>query len=337
MSRRRKRKRGGPPPTGRPAPRAAKRRRWFLVVSLAGVVGAALLFGVVGRHQRQGLPTTLTAGSAGGFNVVIVTLDTTRADHLGCYGYEAAGTPALDAFAGMAVRFADVVSPVPLTLPSHTSMFTGLDPPNHGVWNNSEYRLDPSLTTLAEVLKKEGYQTAAFISAFVLDARYGLDQGFGRYDDMVDTQVGSAYGSLSERSADKTTDAAIRWLDNRDSANPFFLWVHYFDAHFPYEPPPPYATAFSGALYDGEIAFVDVQFGRFLDRLKADPAWERTVLIVVADHGESLWEHGESAHSRLIYEATQHVPLLLAVPGLFQSSYVVDDVVVTVQDVFPTT
>ena len=315
----------------------ARRRRWVVVAVVAGALGAALYFGVVTRQQQQhGLPSALIAGSARGFNVVVVTLDTTRADHLGCYGYGGARTPALDGLARVAVRFADAVSPVPLTLPSHTSMFTGLDPPNHGVWNNSEYRLDPSLTTLAEVLKKEGYQTAAFISAFVLDARYGLDQGFDRYDDMVQTQVGSAYGALSERSAGKTTDEAIRWLDGRDDESPFFLWVHYFSAHYPYEPPMPYAATFAAAPYDGEIAYADAQFGRLLDHLEADPGWSRTVVIVAADHGESLWEHGESAHSRLIYEATQHVPLLLAVPGLFQSSYVVDDVVVTLQDVFPT-
>lgn len=299
------------------------------------IVGMILVLQWAGGSQR-GLPRALTAGSARGFNVLVITLDTTRADHLGCYGYDAAQTPVLDEFARHSVRFEDAVSPVPLTLPSHTSMFTGLDPPHHGVRNNSEFKLDPALNTLAEVLAGAGYQAAAFVSAFVLDARYGLNQGFDLYDDSVDTQVGSEHGALSERTASRVTNAALHWLGHREEDAPFFLWVHYFDAHYPYEPPMPYGVTFRNAPYDGEIAYLDGHLGRLLDRLKADALWERTVVVVVGDHGESLWEHGESAHSRLIYEATQHVPLLLAVPGLFQSSHVVDDVVVTVEDVFPT-
>lgn len=337
MARRRRKKTS---PTAKrtqpPVERRGNRGRWWLAGGALVLIAGVLLVLKLAGGSTRGLPPELISGSARDYNVVVITLDTTRADHLGCYGYAAAQTPVLDELARHSVRFDDAVSPLPLTLPSHTSMFTGLDPPRHGVRNNTEYRLDPALTTLAEVLKDAGYQTAAFVAAFVLDARYGLNQGFDRYDDVVDTQVGSEHGALSERSARRVTNAALHWLGNHEEDTPFFLWVHYFDAHYPYKPPMPYGATFRDTPYDGEIAYMDEHFGRLLDGLRADGAWERTVVIVVADHGESLWEHGESAHSRLIYEATQHVPLLLAVPGLFQSSHVVDDVVVTVQDVFPT-
>ena len=314
--------------------------RWIVVlVVCVALVGAAVLL-----WRKQGPPVvqqdadeTLAPGAAAGFNVVVVTLDTTRADRLGCYGYANAATPVLDRLAGEGIRFADAVSCVPLTLPAHTSIFTGLIPPNHDVRNNGEYRLDPSRTTLAEVLMGEGYETAAFVSAFVLDRRFGLDQGFSHYDDRVETTTGPRFGTAeSQRSASAMTDAVIAWLASRNKDKPLFLWAHYYDPHDPYEPPPEYAQRFSADPYDGEIAFMDAQLGRLLSTLEAEGLAERTLLIIVGDHGESLGEHHEGTHGRLVYEATQHVPLILWCPPLVTQSQVVDDAAVSIVDVFPT-
>lgn len=289
------------------------------------------------RRPHTDFEAVLTSGSAAGFNVVVVTLDTTRADRVGCYGYTGAETPVLDRLAAEGIRFADAVSSVPLTLPAHASIFTGLDPSNHGVRNNGEYRLDASQTTLAEVLQEHGYDTAAFVSAFVLDARFGLDQGFVRYDDRVDAAPGGKFGSLeSQRSAGAVTEAALGWLRTRQRQDPFFLWVHYYDPHDPYMPPSVYADHFRASPYDGEIAYMDAQIGRLINALERAPAPDRTVVFIVGDHGESLGERHERTHARLIYEDTQHVPLIVWCPALVQGPYLVDDVVVGICDIFPT-
>ncbi len=273
----------------------------------------------------------LAHGAAAGRDLILVTLDTTRADRLGCYGFTdatgASPTPVLDALARQGVRFADAVSPVPMTAPAHTSLLTGLDPPHHGVRANGQDRLDPATTTLAELLAGAGYDTAAFVSSFVLDPRFGLDQGFAVYDATLPVTRQGAVGSQNERSAEAVTDAALAWLAARStkaggqaSANaPFFLWVHYFDAHDPYTPPEPFASRYADDLYEGEIAAVDRQVGRLLDAVKTAGAgreMDRSVVVVAGDHGESLGEHGERFHSRTLYEGAVHVPLLVAAPGL---------------------
>ncbi|MCO6436640.1 MAG: sulfatase-like hydrolase/transferase [Phycisphaerae bacterium] len=330
------------------APRGSAGRRGSPVGSRAGIVLAlVVLAGALGAGYwlvsrsgggvREGVPSALRSGAARGFNVLLVSLDTTRADHIGCYGYSAAKTPVLDGLAREGLRFEQAISPVPLTLPSHTTMLTGLEPPSHGVRHNGEYRLDPVHVTLAEILKDQGYQTAAFVSAFVLDHRFGLDQGFDYYDDTVRPQAGDAFGGYdSQRNAEEVTAAAVQWLKARSKDRPYFLWVHYYDPHANYEPPAPFAAMFPDRLYDGEIAYMDVQIGRLMRAVNENGGGERVVGIFVGDHGESLDEHDENTHGRGLYDATQRVPLIVWSPGLFGQGHVVDKAVVGVIDVFAT-
>jgi len=280
---------------------------------------------------------SLQPGVAKGANLLVVTLDTTRPDRLGAYGDQRAETPNFDALAAQGLKYTEAVTVAPITLVAHSSLFTGTYPTTHGVRHNAEYKLSPEASTLAELLAGAGYETAAFVSAFVLDARYGLDQGFARYDDRVDTARGAGFpAGTSERNAQKVTDAALTWLAERDAAarRPFFAWVHYFDAHAPYSPPEPFATRFAGRLYDGELAFVDSQLGRLLAGLHERGLATRTVVLVVGDHGESLGEHGESTHSVFVYDSTARVPFVLRVPGVAPA--VVSDRLVSLVDVVPT-
>jgi arylsulfatase A-like enzyme/Flp pilus assembly protein TadD len=261
-------------------------------------------------------------------NLLLVTLDTTRADHLGAWGYAAARTPTLDALAARGARFARCDTAAPVTLPSHASILTGLFPPRHGVRDNGTFVLAPQTVTLAERLAGAGYDTAAVVAAVVLARRHGLDQGFRVYDD--DLGAGYAQGTnVSERDAEATTAAALAALDRLKP--PFFLWTHYYDPHEEYRPPTRFADALTGAhrLYDGEIAFVDEQLARLLARLPAD-----TVIVVVGDHGEMLGEHGETTHGLLPLAGARRVPLILAGPGV-PGGRVVDSLVRTV-DVAPT-
>ncbi len=286
---------------------------------------------------NQGIPPQLTAGAANGYNLLVLTLDTTRADRLGCYGYEAAVTPVLDALAAEGLLFADAVTPAPITLPAHATIFTGLDPPAHGARHNAEFNLEADQTTLAEILHERGYDTAAFVSAFVLDSRFGLDQGFDHYDDDISVESQSTlYREGNERPADSVTDAATTWLRSRSSQQPFFMWVHYYDPHNPYLPPIPFKDTFRDRPYDGEIAFMDREIGRLLHAVKAGGYHQNTLVVVVGDHGEGLGEHNETTHTMLIYESTMWVPLIISCPGLFQDSYVVQDRVVSIADIFPT-
>jgi len=243
-------------------------------------------------------------------NLVLITLDTTRADRLGAYGYAAARTPHLDALARRGTRFARCDTAAPVTLPAHATLLTGLYPPRHGVRDNGTFTLAAAADTLTERLRAAGYDTAAVVSAIVLARRHGLDQGFRRYDD--DLGAGYALGTeVAERTADAATVAALAALGELRS--PFFLWVHYYDPHQEYRPPTRFAASGAGPdrLYDGEIAFVDEQIGTLLAELPAS-----TVVAVVGDHGEMLGEHGEASHGLLLYEAARRVPLLLAGPGV---------------------
>jgi len=276
----------------------------------------------------------LSTGSAASFNVVLITLDTTRADRLGAYGYEKAQTPNLDRLAREGILFADAVSPAPITLVAHASILTGLDPDRHGVRHNGQYRLDPSQVTLAEVLRENDYETAAFVSGFVLDARYGLSQGFDRYDDRTEPHPGQPFGGLGERKAEATTDAALEWLGGRDESRPFFLWVHYYDPHTEYKPPEAYASRFQTSPYDGEIAYMDSQIGRLVSEL--EKTGNDLLVLVAGDHGESFGEHSEHGHSRFLYESTQRVPLFLWSPGSLLTPRVVDGTAVGLVDIFPT-
>jgi len=252
--------------------------------------------------------------SAGVERIVLVSIDTLRADRVGCYGAAGAETPALDALAAEGARLETAISPAPLTLPSHVTLLTGLEPPQHGVRHNGLFRLSDDVVPLAEHLRGSGFATAGFVSAFVLDGRYGLSRGFDHYDDRLGMLSSEATGAAAaERRGDQTVDAAIAWLGQAPER--FFLWVHLYDPHAPYAPPEPFAARFSGHLYDGEIAFADAQFGRLraavADRWPAGTLWWLT-----SDHGDSRGEHGEPTHSYLVYDATQRIPMLVAGPGV---------------------
>jgi choline-sulfatase len=253
-------------------------------------------------------------------NVLLVTIDTLRADHVGCYGYTSASTPTIDALAGRGVRFETAVAHAPLTGPSHASILTGQLPLGHGFRNNSGFTLSPQARTAAEDFRQAGYRTAAFVSGFPLDRRFGFDRGFDTYDDHLPKGNDRRRTPYVERFADATTDAALRWLASSRAAAvpaaPWFLWVHYYDPHAPYEPPADLAERYRQIPYDGEIAFVDRQFARLLSALDAAKATSRTVVLVTADHGESLGEHGEGTHGIFLYDATLRVPLVIAGPRI---------------------
>jgi arylsulfatase A-like enzyme/Tfp pilus assembly protein PilF len=254
------------------------------------------------------------AGDLRGFNVLLITSDTTRADHVGCYGNRGVATPAIDGLARDGVLCATAVSPSPSTLPAHASLLTGLYPYRHGARANGTFRLEDEITTLAERLRGAGYRTAATISAFVLDSRFGLDQGFEVYDDDLTKGVKHSPHMFRERPAELTNEPAAAWL-RANGHEPFFLWVHYFDPHAVYLPPEPYRSRYRHAPYDGEIAYVDSQVGALMTQLDDLGIRDKTLVIFTADHGEGLGEHGEQTHSLLIYDATLHVPLIFSAPS----------------------
>lgn len=249
---------------------------------------------------------------SGPVNLVIISLDTVRPDHLGCYGNAGAATPTLDALAAEGVIFDDALTSVPLTLPSHTSLLTGLSPLAHAVRDNSNFRLDDDFVTLAEVLRANGYNTGAVIAAYVLDSAFGLAQGFDHYDDDLSAARQFSVFGYPERPAGAVTDAAVRWLEA--AREPFFLFAHYYDPHAPYAPPEEFRRIFADQPYDGEIAYTDQQVGRLLRFLGERKTLDRTLVIVVSDHGEGLEDHGEPTHGLLLYDTTVKVVLIVKPP-----------------------
>jgi arylsulfatase A-like enzyme/Tfp pilus assembly protein PilF len=251
-------------------------------------------------------------------NLLVFTLDTTRADHLGCYGYKQVDTPNIDQLAKNGVLFKTAISQSPLTLPSHSSIFTGTYPLYHGVRDNGGFYLEPEHMTLAEMLKKRGWNTSAFVGAFVLDSRWGLDQGFDYYYDNFDfAKYKKVSLSTVQREGGEVIDAFFEWFEKNNQAK-FFSWIHLYDPHTPYDPPEPYKSQYSHrrwGLYDGEIAYVDNLIGKVLERLKQKNLLEETIIVIVGDHGESLGEHHENTHGFFIYDATVHVPLILKIPS----------------------
>ncbi len=254
-------------------------------------------------------------------NVLIVTLDTTRADRLGAYGFTLARTPNIDRLAREGTRFDDAISAAPITLPSHSTIFTGLLPPAHGVRDNGSYALGDGATTLAERFKAAGYETQAFVSALVLNRRYNLSQGFDGYDDDLWAEDEPPLFMIRSRSAPKTAERAVRWLEawhrqreRKEKDKPFFMWVHFFDPHQPNNPPMAERVK-SPTPYDAEIAVADQGVGMLLAELEKIGALDRTLVVLTADHGESLGEHGEKTHAVFIYDATVRVPLILRAPG----------------------
>jgi tetratricopeptide (TPR) repeat protein len=247
-------------------------------------------------------------------SVVLITLDTTRADRLEPYGTEDVETPALSRLAREGIVFEHAVATSPVTAPSHASLLTGLYPPRHGVRNNSTHYLPGHIPTLAEWLSEAGYRTAAFVSTVILDSRYGLDQGFEVYDDEIRSgSAGRERRMTVERPAGATTDRALAWLDGLDEGGPFFLWVHYYDPHIPYSPPSPWAEDYPNRGYDGEVAYMDSQIERLLQHPRN--AAGDVIVTAIGDHGESLGEHGEKTHGLLVYDSTIRVPWILQLPG----------------------
>lgn len=254
-------------------------------------------------------------------NVLLITLDTTRADRFSSYGYPEPTTPNLDALASEGSLFESAFSTAPITLPSHTSIMTGTYPMFHGTRDNSTYVVREDVTTMAEVLAEKGYDTGAVVGAFVLDSQFNLDQGFAQYDDDLDEmwskdeledRAKDAFG-FAERKANLVTAAALRWL-RQPRSKPFFLWLHYFDPHQPVNPPEPHHSRFTEP-YCGELAFADEQIGHVFNELKKQGVYDKTLIVVTADHGEGLLDHGEPTHSLLIFDSTIRVPLIVRMPG----------------------
>lgn len=276
-------------------------------------------------------PTTSPAPPLADFSgrpIILLTIDTLRADRLGAYGSSRGLTPALDRFASTATRFTSAITQVPLTLPAHATMLTGLHPARHGVRTNDGFQLPPTVPMVPELLRARGYKTGAFIGGYPLQAATGLSRGFDRYDDDFLRRPSSI-----ERSADDVARSALSWVEEQRS-HPFFVWLHLFDPHSPYTPPAPFAAAHPDAPYDGEVAYTDAAIGRFLDRLHQLDLFTRATVVIVADHGESLGEHGERTHGTFLYDATLRVPLLIKLPD--NASPRVVDVPVEATDLAPT-
>lgn len=272
-------------------------------------VSAAALIVLVGAWwvARPANPAAWPPAALKSGNLLLVTIDTLRADRV-----SAGLTPNIFRLAAAGHLFRTAYAHAPLTLPSHASILTGLLPPVHGVRGNGAFRLHQSHVTLAERLNPLGYRTGAFVGAFVLDSRFGLGQGFDRYDGVDDDRAFAADFGFAERRAPEVLAAASGWiLDSGERDRPWFAWVHLFDPHAPYDAP-----GSGGQGYDGELRFVDEALGAFLDGLERSGAMERTLVMVTADHGESLGEHGESTHGLFTYDATMRVPLVIAGPGL---------------------
>ena len=298
-------------------------RQWRLALSLAALA-LAQLTGCAGDSIEE-IPLPGPAAEAWlelpesgrPWNLLVITLDTTRRDRLGCYGHEGGLTPNLDRLARRGVLFEHAVSPVPITLPSHATLFTGLNPQEHGVRSNTTFTLAPESRTLAEILGKHGFATGATVGAAPVARGCGLAQGFDHYDD--DFSAGAPTGSAvaPERRANQVTARAQAWIAEQ-GPGPFFHWCHYFDPHFPYAPPPDQASAGRSA-YDGEVAFMDAQIGVLIRGLERRGLIANTWILCVADHGEALGDHGEPTHTMFLYGATQHVPCILVPPGAWSA------------------
>jgi len=307
--------------------RFARRR-----LAIAGILTLALLLAFLAlwsplRHwQRQRRLRDL--------NVILITIDTLRADYVSAYGGNQANTPVLDALASEGVRFDHCITQTPLTLPSHTSILSATYPLFHHVRDNGAFRVPQALTLISEVLQARGMDTAAFIGAFVLHSKWGLNQGFSTYSDRFDM---GRYGKImlqNEKRADEVLGDARRWLERRPAQKRFFAWIHLYDPHSPYSPPPPFNTRFPDDLYRGEVEYTDSELGKFINFLKEKGLYDNSLIIVAADHGEGLREHGEMEHGYFLYEPTIHVPLIMRAPVQFEKSVVTE--IVQLVDLAPT-
>jgi arylsulfatase A-like enzyme/tetratricopeptide (TPR) repeat protein len=297
----------------------------------------SLLVGGCSDDKKQS--ATRRAGLRGD-NVLLITVDTTRADRIGCYGYKPAQTPVMDALASRGVLFEKAYSQVPLTLPSHASIMTGRYPREHGVRDNGRARLSTQYPTLSTIFQKNGYRTGGFIASYVLIRKFGLAQGFDTFvDSMWLSGVSGSSGSGEKKRLEVqlpgniVTDRALKWLGKSSDA-PFFCWVHYYDPHDPYEPIPAFANV-GMAPYDGEISFMDSQIGRLIGFLEKKKIRDDTLIVIIGDHGESFGEHGEHGHTNFTYDTNLHVPFIVVHPHATARG-TRSDVIVETVDVFPT-
>ncbi|MGA7613738.1 MAG: sulfatase-like hydrolase/transferase [Thermoanaerobaculia bacterium] len=280
------------------------------------------------RRPDQRLPDSERAP------VILISIDTLRSDHLPAYGYAGVATPAIDALRRDGVLFERAYSHVPLTLPSHAAIFTGLVPPDNGVRNNIGYRLDGTKhETMAAAFRAAGYATGGAVSAYVLRSSTGIASGFDQYDDAIANRAGEPIGGLS-RPGDVTEKIAQSWIETHD-AKPFFYFFHIYEPHFPYEPPEPYRTKYASSPYDGEIAASDAIVGRLLDRLREKGLYDRAVIVLLSDHGEGLNDHGEQEHGVFLYREDLQVPLIIKLPENARAGSTISDPAELI-DVFPT-
>ena len=323
------------------------KRIWFPAVILLVLVSVLLYFFVFkarpdkkieGDKTLQSFRSMLSPLRLEEMNIILLTIDTLRADHLECYGYDKVKTPQINRLANEGILFEHNIVQAPLTLPSHASILTGTYPLHHGVRDNGGFYLDENHVTLAEELKSCGYATGAFVAAFVLDSKWGLDQGFDYYYDNFDlTKYKKVSLDAVQRRGDEVLAEVYKWLGNQ-SQNKFFAWIHLYDPHTPYDPPEPYKSQYLGkrfSLYDGEIAYVDQLMGEFRKFMEDKGLWERTLIVFTADHGESLGEHKENAHGFFIYDSDVRVPLIVRIPGAKLAGRTIQNQVRSI-DIMPT-
>jgi arylsulfatase A-like enzyme/tetratricopeptide (TPR) repeat protein len=277
---------------------------------------AVLLFLCVSGGPSQ----TSSSHASATTSVLLITVDTLRADRLSCYGARSVRTPAMDALAAQGTRFENVLAQVPTTPPSHAVILTGTYPMYNGVRGFTSGALPKGVGVLAEAFQRHGYDTAAFVSSAVLESSWGFGRGFKEYDDRFTVRrVEIGNPAAIERRAEETVDRLLAWLQARlqsgTAAAPFFVWLHLYDPHAPYDPPEPFRTQYAGHRYDGEIAYADSQLARLFDYLRDNRLYDQTLIVLMSDHGESLGEHGEDEHGFFIYESTLRVPLIFKLPS----------------------
>jgi arylsulfatase A-like enzyme/Flp pilus assembly protein TadD len=282
-------------------------RRILIAVAIIIVAIAAALY-----FRKPSPEVTATNPVVQKPNVLLITIDTLRPDHLGAYGYTKIQTPVLDRIAQNGILFRDAVCQTPLTLVSHSSLFTGLNPNVHGVRDNAYFTLSSNHKTLAEYLKENGYTTAAFIGSAILDRRHGLGQGFDWYSHYQPTII---VGNESQRRAEEVVSEALDWIQKSNNQNPIFLWLHLYDPHSPYNSPEPFHSQYANAPYDGEIAYTDHVLGVLFAQLEQQGFMSNALTLIMGDHGESLGEHNELDHGYYVYDATVKIPLIVSWPG----------------------